>query len=108
MRAACRNEDCLVGVLLKVPGLHAFLLLQHGPVLACQVEGLQQRSTRSVRTDLTTQPHVSTPCLWQDNLAQNAMQLLNSVFGENGSGSNEALCLNPPQQIGFQAYSGRN
>ena len=43
VRAARGDEDCLIGVLLKVPGLNAFLLLQHGPVLARQVEGLQQQ-----------------------------------------------------------------
>ena len=86
MRAARGDEDCLIGVLLKVPGLNAFLLLQHGPVLARQVEGLQQHKTSSARTDVTAQAYVSTPCLWQDAVACYAMQPLISVFGETGAG----------------------
>ena len=96
MRAACWDEDCFIGVLLKVPGLHAFLLFQHGPVLARQIEGLQQPKTSSARTDLTAQAHVSTPFLWQDAVARNAMQLLNLVFGQTGPGSDKALCLTLP------------
>ena len=108
MRAACWDEDCLIGVLLKVPGLNAFLLLQHGPMLARQVEGLQQRKTSSVRTALTAQAHVSTPCLWQDKLARNAMQLLNSVSGQTGSGSEKALSASAcPRQSHCQACSVR-
>ena len=41
MGAACRDEDALIQVLLKVPGLNAVLSLQLLQVLAVQVERLQ-------------------------------------------------------------------
>jgi hypothetical protein len=48
MRTASRNKDSLVGVLLKVPGLHALLVLQHLAVLCCEEEGLQGQGTVSM------------------------------------------------------------
>lgn len=44
VRAASRDEDALLAVLLKVPGLNAILCLQLPQMLAAQVEGLHERT----------------------------------------------------------------
>ena len=44
VRAACRNEDRLVAMLLEAPGLHVLLLLQHLAVLLRQVECLRRHT----------------------------------------------------------------
>ncbi len=45
--ATSRDEDRLICVLLKVPGLHSKLLLQLRPVLRCQEEVLRAAQHQS-------------------------------------------------------------